>query len=112
MWILKNLNILNLDDKLEAILVDLVRIFGPLRITSAFRPGDEGVHGEEELRGIDLECPDKIIGMRIEGVMEKRWQYDWTRPGKKCVIWHDVGKGPHLHCQSHPNTKFIGRRGP
>ena len=73
-------------------------------ITSAFRPHDGGVHGFG--RGIDFRTWELSMNM-INDVLELingMWLYDPERPEKECLIYHDVGAGPHLHLQVHPNT--------
>lgn len=75
-------------------------------ITSAFRPGDDGVHGTvEKLRGIDLRCHDLFVGQRVAGWVNANWEYDPERPHMKVCICHDVGKGVHLHFQVCENTR-------
>lgn len=78
-------------------------------ITSAYRPADKGVHGA--YRGLDFRShgiPQELIDEICYEVNE-RWMYDPNRPEKKCLIYHDVGRGPHFHLQTHPNTKEISR---
>lgn len=74
-------------------------------ITSAYRKGDKGVHGTIPCRGVDL----RTWGIRDPNVLVRMinnaWIYDPARPRKKCAIYHDVGKGHHIHLQTHPNTK-------
>ncbi len=76
-----------------------------LTITSEFRIGDPGVHGQLPLRGIDyrMRCP--IIGQVIADQINAKWSYDPARPHMKVAVLHDVGRGLHLHTQTHPNTK-------
>lgn len=76
-------------------------------VTSLYRINDKGVHGTLPLRGIDLRCHDEIVGKQVEDYINSRWQYDPARPEKKCCMYHDVGKGAHIHLQSHPNTRRI-----
>jgi len=74
-------------------------------ITSAYRENDSGVHGY--YRGIDFRSRS-MSQSSIFDICEKinnRYQYDPDRPEKECLIYHDTGRGPHLHLQSHPNTK-------
>lgn len=73
-------------------------------ITSAYREGDKGVHGF--FRGLDFrswEFTDKQL-IEICEAINKKWEYDPERPDKVVLIHHDVGRGPHLHLQTHPNT--------
>jgi len=73
-------------------------------ITSLYRPGDTGVHGTIPLRGVDLRLRNGRIGDALADLVNLAWVYDPDRPEKKCAIYHDVGKGEHLHLQVHPKT--------
>lgn len=73
-------------------------------VTSLFRIGDKGVHGQLPLRAIDLRCDDAVVGTAIAGKINAVWSYDPNRRWMSCVMYHDVGQGPHLHLQVHPNT--------
>lgn len=101
---LKNLDVLNLEPMLQEIAEAVYERFGLDVVTSAFRPGDEGVHGTTPLRGIDFRCRDKFIGQHIAIWVNMRYRYDPDRIEKQCCICHDAGKGLHLHFQSHPDT--------
>lgn len=73
-------------------------------VTSAFREGDSGVHGY--FRGIDF----RSWGLSEEmcnnfcSEVNKLYTYDPKRPSMVCLMFHDTGRGPHLHLQCHPNT--------
>jgi len=75
-----------------------------LTITSLFRIGDDGVHGQLPLRGIDFRTKNIVVGRLLESTINKKWSYDPKRPKMKCALLHDVGQGLHLHVQVHPNT--------
>lgn len=104
MFHIKDLDILELDSNLETIALAVRDRFGLDVITSAFRQGDKGVHGQMPLRGLDLRCRDMLMGNHIADWVNARWQYDPERPEKECALCHDTGRGLHLHFQSHPNT--------
>ncbi len=70
---------------------------GNIVITSAFRNGDDGVHGTEPLRGVDLRG-------NYANEINSEWIYDPKRPQMKVAIYHDTGSGWHTHVQVHPNT--------
>lgn len=75
-------------------------------ITSAYRPGDKGVHGTDPLRAVDL----RSHGLDAAAIVEKinrHWQYDSRRPKLKCALYHDVGRGAHIHLQVHDATCII-----
>lgn len=103
MFQIKNLNVLNLDKTLIEICND-VALLGFDIITSAFRPGDAGVHGTLRVRAVDFRCHDDEKGNRTEDYINSKWIYDPMRPQMRVAIYHDVGQGKHLHLQVHPNT--------
>ena len=108
MFHLKSLDILNLDLTLKRIVTEVYAKFGLSVITSAYRPGDSGVHGQIPLRGIDLRCRSAAVGNYIANFVNNRYIYDPKRPKKKCALCHNTGKGLHIHLQSHPRTSKRG----
>ena len=94
------------------ILVDLLEwirmtMLKPLPvITSAYRPGDKGVHGTDPLRAVDLRSHGLDAHAVCDSINE-HWQYDSTRPKMRCAIFHDVGQGPHIHLQVHDRTCIV-----
>lgn len=73
-------------------------------VTSLYRIGDYGVHGQLPLRGIDLRCLDPVFGAEVENYVNAKYIYDPKRPLMKACMFHDIGHGAHLHLQVHPNT--------
>ena len=73
-------------------------------ITSLYRIGDTGVHGQLPVRGVDLRCRNREIGKKIEQLINLVWIYDKHRPGKRCAFLHGTGANLHLHLQVHPKT--------
>ena len=86
----------------------VINLMGKMRITpvvtSAYRKDDTGVH--KYGRGVDFRThhitEDEI--KTLCEVVNNRWVYDPKRPEKVCLMYHNVGKGPHLHLQAHQNT--------
>lgn len=77
-----------------------------MTVTSIYRIGDDGVHGQLPVRGLDWRCRSFVLGNFIAGFINKRWVYDPARPEKKVCTCHEVdGKGLHLHLQAHPDTE-------
>lgn len=107
MILVKNYKVLNLDPDLIAILISVDFAFGPGLCTSAYRPGDKGVHGTQPVRGYDRRMREASVGEAIVDYVNAQWIYDHERPWKLCCIYHDTGKGPHLHFQVHANTQHI-----
>jgi len=94
-----------IDSKLKVILSYLEKETGlKFRVTSLYRPGDAGVHGTLPLRGIDLGCRNLEVGEVLAKLVNEKFVYDPSRPGKTCAMVHDAGSGLHLHLQVHPST--------
>lgn len=93
-----------IDYRLRKILDQIEERFGSQVITSLYRIGDTGVHGTLPLRGIDLRSHKKEVDDVIERFVNKRWTYDPNRPLRDVAIVHNVGRGRHIHLQTHPNT--------
>jgi hypothetical protein len=75
-------------------------------ITSAYRPGDKGVHGTDPLRAIDLSSK----GYDAKAVAEKineHWQYNSSKPLERCAIFRGFGRCDHLHLQVSDETIII-----
>ena len=81
---------------------------GKIVLTSGFREGDAGVHGTMPLRGLDIRSTVFKNPQQICDDINKEWIYDDKRPDKKVAIYHNVGKGLHIHLQIHSNTKWNG----
>ena len=96
-----------IDKKLRSMLLMLEAQFDvEFTITSLYRIGDNGVHGQLPLRGIDLRCQDEHLGRLVEDYINSIWEYDHGRD-LKCCMYHDAGSGDHLHFQVHPNTRLV-----
>jgi len=74
-------------------------------ITSLYRIGDNGVHGTLPLRGLDLRMRNEFVGRGIAVFVNDNWQYDPSRPAKRCAKLHGDGSNLHLHLQVHPTTR-------
>lgn len=85
--------------------IKYIRAFGIVPVlSSTFREGSAGVHGV--FRGIDFRTWQLTMS-QINDILNKinsKYQYDGNRPNMAVLIYHDTGRGPHLHLQSHPNT--------
>ncbi len=75
-------------------------------ITSTFRRGDPGVHGQVPLRGIDLRSRIYSDPGRLCRLVNDRWEYDRKRPEKVCALLHGLGLNEHVHLQVHPRTSL------
>jgi hypothetical protein len=95
-----------IDLNLRTIVYELEDLIGiEFTTTSLFRIGDNGVHGALPLRGMDLRCKGYKFGKLLATFINDNWEYDPSRPDKKCCLFHNAGSGYHLHIQTHPNTK-------
>lgn len=54
-------------------------------------------------KGVEFPWVQKLVA-----IINKRWIYDPARPAKSCAMYHDIGKGPHLHLQVCAQTVFRG----
>ncbi len=112
-WYLKDLSVLNIHPTLVEILEAVQKRWGLATITSAYRPGDPGVHGQMPTRGVDLRstdvCDVDVLkrGHDIAAWVNEQWEYDPDRPGMVCAIYHNAGSGWHLHIQVHENTRRV-----
>ena len=73
-------------------------------ITSIYRNGDKGVHGQLPVRGIDLRMRDETAGKAIERLINNNWSYDKKRKDLNCCLLHGEDFNMHLHVQVHDNT--------
>lgn len=75
--------------------------------TSIYRDGDQGVHGQVPVRGIDLRMRNHQVGFAIADLINSSWVYDTERPKMKCCLLHGTGSNMHLHVQVHPRTEKL-----
>lgn len=99
--------------KLMALIVWASARYSIIMLTSAYRDGDEGVHGTTPCRAIDIRSTWYKSPAKIVDDINNHWEYDYTRPKMQCALLHDVGKGVHIHLQTCDVTKFFkdGRGG-
>lgn len=76
-------------------------------VTSGFRPSSPGVHGTTPCRALDIRSRTFADPEVIADEINKAWDYDPERPQFECAIYHDVGRGEHIHLQVHNNTRMI-----
>ena len=86
----------------------LVARFDDVTITSAHRPGDDGVHGQTPCRGLDIRSWIYDQPSQVVAEINRVWMYDPQRPELSCALLHDVGKGAHIHLQVHDRTAYKG----
>lgn len=106
MFLVKDLEVLNLHPTLIEIIEDVEYVAGPGLYTSVYRPGDDGVHGTMPVRGIDRRCREAAMGNALKQHIDRNWRYDPDRPDMSCAKFHRCTEwGWHLHLQCHPNTR-------
>lgn len=94
-----------IDHRLRDMALHMEAQFGvEFTVTSIYRIGDAGVHGQLPVRGLDFRCTDAYFGRLVQSYINTHWTYDPDRDHLQCCIYHDVGQGAHLHLQVHPNT--------
>ena len=62
------------------------------------------VHSAIPCRGMDVRSSVFSDPQAVADDVNENWTYDPDRPWLKCAIFHDVGRGRHIHLQVHPNT--------
>ena len=97
-----------LHHKMMELLIWYVERYGgdKLIITSMYRIGDKGVHGQVPCRGVDIrtrgvwEDPQRFVDE-----IYRVWEYG---DGKhKVALFHDVGRGEHIHLQVRNETRRV-----
>ena len=79
-------------------------------ITCGFERRDyPSVHSTNPLRGLDIRSRHLADPAAVCRRINREWIYDPDRPHKKCAVYHDAGRGRHIHLQTHVNTRFTGR---
>jgi len=94
-----------------------------LVVTSSWRPtkihpGDSGIHITNPLRAFDLRSHRQtedgeyvsIFGVSPEEIRDAFnhcWRYDPQRPEMRVCVFHDTGRGYHLHLQVHPRSLLV-----
>ncbi len=97
-----------IDENLRDMVIETQKKVGMIfTVTSLYRIGDEGVHGQLPLRGIDVRVRSRAVAQEIAHIVNAFWEYDYSRPEKQCCIAHGKGGNFHLHFQTHPNTKRL-----
>ena len=77
-----------------------------LVITSGHRPGDEGVHGCNPCRGVDIRSWVFDDPRGVVAELNEKYIYDPKRD-IKVALYHKTKRGFfHIHLQSHPNTQL------
>jgi|Deesub1362B_J571_1020462.scaffolds.fasta_scaffold06751_2 hypothetical protein len=95
---------------LRSIVKDVEHRFGfEFTVTSLYRIGDKGVHGQLPLRGIDLRCRDIKVGRVVEHYINSTYEYDPARLNKKICMLHGDGANLHLHVQVHPESIVVNQ---
>ena len=92
---------------LISLFVWLIVRYAKVILTCVFEDRDyASTHSTDPVRAFDLRSriyddPEKIVDD-----VNKHWTYDPDRPQMKCAIYHDTGRGIHLHFQVHNNTTY------
>ncbi len=115
---IKNISVLRgmFEENYDPILIDIVCYVADkygIVLTESFREKlhANDLHGTDPVRALDLRewCYHLGVAKEIEADINSKWQYDLSRPEKKCAWIHKNRKtnGIHFHIQVHPNTVRI-----
>jgi len=105
-------NLLILNPGLVHIVLSFARVIGNATLTEIYRsdatqldyyptnPSQKSVHqywrgADMSVKGMDMKKLETTCDM-----MNKLFPYDAARPNIKTFLIHDIGRGPHLHCQT------------
>ena len=105
--VLKELLIAPYHPKLVALALWCYTRWSHFTITSGYRDGDPGVHGQWPCRGLDVRSRDFPNPGKLAADANSLWIYDPHRLHKKCVVYHNAGSGFHFHLQVHDRTKYL-----
>ena len=90
-------------------LIDLLKWYcvrySEVVLTGGFEERDyASVHSTIPFRGEDVRSRVYDDPQAVVDDVNNHWTYDPARVAMKCAIYHDVGRGPHIHLQVHDNT--------
>lgn len=66
------------------------------------------VHDLDPYQGMDVRSWLFEDPQAIADDINAHWQYDPARPTIKTAIYHNVGRGKHIHLQAHDRTIYLG----
>ncbi len=75
-----------------------------LVFTSGYRL-TTGVHGTDPCRAMDIRSRVFQHPQAVADMINARYEYDPLRPEMQVAIYHDVGRGKHIHIQVHGLTR-------
>ena len=64
------------------------------------------VHSVIPVRGMDVRSWVFSDPQAVVNDINSVWIYDPKRPGLKCAVYHNTGRGAHIHLQVHNNTIY------
>lgn len=110
---------LDCDPRLQLVVLDAAGIWPQvtLRFTSVHRSLEENAAANAETlihvegppyRAVDLGIAGvgQVVADRIAFALNKKWEYDDSRPHLNVAISAPHGTGSHVHLQVHPRTKI------
>lgn len=75
-------------------------------LTGMFEERDyPSVHSTIPVRACDIRSWVYKHPEKVEADINAHWEYDPERPEMKVAIFHDTGRGPHIHIQAHDRTR-------
>ena len=113
---IKNLEVLEslMIHPAHPVLIDLQKWFCARYSTVMFTGGYEerdypSVHSTIPYRGMDVRSRVYENPQGVADDVNAHWQYDPERPEMLCAIYHDTGRGKHIHLQVHRRTVLRGK---
>ena len=77
-------------------------------ITCAYEKRDySSTHSVNPLRAIDIRSWIFADPNAVEENINQHWKYDGDRMDINVALYHDVGRGEHIHIQVHDNTMEV-----
>jgi len=77
--------------------------------TCAYEARDyPSVHSTIPFRGMDVRSRVFKDPQKVEDDINANWIYDPERPHLKCAIYHNMGRGRHIHLQVCDRTEKVG----
>lgn len=68
------------------------------------------VHSCLPFRGMDVRSRIYDDPQAVVDDVNAHWQYDTDRPWYPCAVYHNVGRGAHIHLQVHDQTIYSPTR--
>lgn len=103
--VLESLLVQRAHSKLIALVTWFVCRYSETVLTGGFEQrAGASVHSVVPYRGMDVRSRIYKDPQGVADDVNDHWVYDPDRPWLMCAVYHDTGRGPHIHLQAHVNT--------